>query len=100
MPGDVIVGDAEGVVVVPAHSPRRSRSTPPSRSSIEQFAFERVNAGESTSRLFPLADERRAEYEAWREPGDRMRIRRSRRRRANEVPLRPSSRSAARSPRS
>lgn len=34
---------------------------------MEQFAFERVSAGESTVGLFPLADERRAEYEAWRE---------------------------------
>ena len=33
----------------------------------EQFAYERVDAGESTVGVFPLADERRAEYEAWLE---------------------------------
>ena len=31
-----------------------------------------MNAGESTRGLFPLAEERRAEYEAWRERGESM----------------------------
>jgi 5-oxopent-3-ene-1,2,5-tricarboxylate decarboxylase/2-hydroxyhepta-2,4-diene-1,7-dioate isomerase len=33
----------------------------------EEFAFERVDAGESFRGIFPLGPERTAEYEAWRE---------------------------------
>jgi hypothetical protein len=41
--------------------------------SREQFAYERVGAGESTRGLFPLAEERRTEYEAWRQERRRVR---------------------------
>jgi 5-oxopent-3-ene-1,2,5-tricarboxylate decarboxylase / 2-hydroxyhepta-2,4-diene-1,7-dioate isomerase len=67
MPGDVIVGDAEGVVVVPAHLAADVARDALEQESKEQFAYERVNAGESTRGLFPLAAERQSEYEAWRE---------------------------------
>lgn len=67
LPGDVIVGDAEGVVVVPAQLAEEVARDASEQELVEQFAFERVNAGESTRGLFPLAEERRAEYEAWRE---------------------------------
>jgi 5-oxopent-3-ene-1,2,5-tricarboxylate decarboxylase/2-hydroxyhepta-2,4-diene-1,7-dioate isomerase len=67
MPGDVMVGDAEGVVVVPAQLAEEVARDALEQELAEQFAHERVNAGESTRGLFPLADERRAEYEAWRE---------------------------------
>ncbi len=32
----------------------------------EAFAAELVRAGESTHGIFPLSDERRADFEAWR----------------------------------
>ena len=67
LPGDVIVGDAEGVVVVPAQLAEEVARDATEQELVEQFAFERVDAGESTRGLFPLAAERRAEYEAWRE---------------------------------
>ena len=66
LPGDVIVGDAEGVSWYLRNSPRRSRCDAVEQELVEQFAFERVNAGESIRGVFPLADDRRAEYEAWR----------------------------------
>ena len=67
MPGDVIVGDAEGVVVIPAQLAEEVARDAVEQELKEQFAFERVNAGESTRGLFPLSEERRAEYEAWRD---------------------------------
>jgi 2-keto-4-pentenoate hydratase/2-oxohepta-3-ene-1,7-dioic acid hydratase in catechol pathway/regulator of RNase E activity RraA len=67
LPGDVLVGDAEGVVVVPAQLADEVAAAAVEQESREQFAFERVDAGESTRGLFPLAEERLAEYEAWRE---------------------------------
>ena len=67
LPGDVIVGDAEGVVVVPAQLAEEVALDAIEQELVEQFAYERVNAGDSIRGLFPLAHERRAEYEAWRE---------------------------------
>jgi regulator of RNase E activity RraA len=72
MPGDVIVGDAEGVVVVPAHLAEEVARDALEQESREHFAYERVSAGESTRGLFPLGEERRAEYEAWREERQRV----------------------------
>ena len=56
LPGDVIVGDAEGVVVVPAQLAEEVARDATEQELVEQFAFERVDAGESTRGLFPLAD--------------------------------------------
>jgi 5-oxopent-3-ene-1,2,5-tricarboxylate decarboxylase / 2-hydroxyhepta-2,4-diene-1,7-dioate isomerase len=67
MPGDVIVGDAEGVVVVPAALAEEVAHDALEQEAEETFAFDRVQAGESSIGLFPLSDERRAEYEAWRQ---------------------------------
>ena len=65
-PGDVVVGDAEGAVVIPAALVEEVTRDALAQEDVEAFAIERVAAGESTSGLFPLADARRAEYEAWR----------------------------------
>jgi 2-keto-4-pentenoate hydratase/2-oxohepta-3-ene-1,7-dioic acid hydratase in catechol pathway/regulator of RNase E activity RraA len=67
LPGDVVVGDAEGVVVIPAQLAEEIADAAVEQELREQFAFERVDAGESVQGIFPLAEERRAEYEAWRE---------------------------------
>jgi 5-oxopent-3-ene-1,2,5-tricarboxylate decarboxylase / 2-hydroxyhepta-2,4-diene-1,7-dioate isomerase len=65
MPGDVIVGDAEGVMVVPAALAEEVARDALDQELVEEFALERVDAGESTVGVYPLADERRAEFEAW-----------------------------------
>ena len=49
LPGDVIVGDAEGVVVVPAQLAEEVARDAAEQELVEQFAFERVDAGESTA---------------------------------------------------
>jgi len=66
MPGDVLVGDAEGVIVVPLALAEEVARDAVEQELREQFAFERVEAGERIHDLFPLAASRRAEYEAWR----------------------------------
>lgn len=67
LPGDVLVGDGEGVLVIPA-----ALADEVARDAVEQeleeaFALERVRAGEPLVGLYPLGDARRAEYERWRE---------------------------------
>ena len=66
MPGDVIVGDAEGVVVLPRGLAEEIAHAAMEVEKREAFALERVKAGESFRGLYPLSDERRAEYETWK----------------------------------
>jgi regulator of RNase E activity RraA len=66
LPGDVVVGDAEGVVVVPAIVAEDVAHDALEQELVEEFALERVRAGESIRELYPLPEERRTEYEAWR----------------------------------
>lgn len=66
VPGDVVVGDGEGAVVIPAALVEEVVSASLLQEEKEAFALERVAAGESTLDLFPLADARLPEFEAWR----------------------------------
>ena len=65
MPGDVIIGDGEGVVVVPAALATEVAADGVQQELEEEWALERVGAGESTVGVFPIAAERRAEFEKW-----------------------------------
>jgi len=65
-PGDVLVGDGEGVVVIPAALAEEVAADAFQQELEEQWAIERVSAGESTVGVFPLSKERRAEFDAWR----------------------------------
>ena len=67
MPGDIIVGDGEGAVVVPMDLVEDVVRDALAQEEREAFALERVAAGESMVGLFPLAEERKAEFEAWRQ---------------------------------
>ena len=66
MPGDVIVGDAEGVVILPAALAEEIAHDAHEVEQRESFALERVKAGESFRGLFPLSTEREPDYERWR----------------------------------
>ncbi len=65
-PGDVIVGDDEGAVVVPHALAHEVAEAALEQETRESFAIERVRAGESPEGLFPLSDARRDEFEAWK----------------------------------
>jgi 5-oxopent-3-ene-1,2,5-tricarboxylate decarboxylase / 2-hydroxyhepta-2,4-diene-1,7-dioate isomerase len=69
MPGDVLVGDSDGVVVVPAAMAEEVAADALGQEEREQFALERVNAGESVRGVYPLSEERSAEFERWRAAG-------------------------------
>jgi len=66
LPGDVVVGDAEGVVVVPAALAAEVAADAVQQELEEEWAAERVEAGESTEGTFPIAKARRPEFDAWR----------------------------------
>jgi regulator of RNase E activity RraA len=66
-PGDVIVGDAEGVVVIPAHLADAIAAEAHEMTAFEDFVQERVMAGHSILGLYPPTDEsNKAAFEAWR----------------------------------
>jgi 5-oxopent-3-ene-1,2,5-tricarboxylate decarboxylase/2-hydroxyhepta-2,4-diene-1,7-dioate isomerase len=64
-PGDVIVGDGEGAVVIPAALAEEVARDAIAQEEVEAFALERIAAGESSLGLFPLAPSRRDEFTAW-----------------------------------
>ena len=65
MPGDVVVGDGEGVVILPAALAEEIARDAVEQEDREAWALERVLDGESTRGVYPLSDDRRAEYERW-----------------------------------
>ncbi len=65
-PGDVIVGDAEGAVVIPAALAVEVAEAATLQEEQERFVAERVDAGESIDGLYPPKGARLAELEAWR----------------------------------
>jgi regulator of RNase E activity RraA len=66
MPGDVVVGDAEGVVVIPAALADEVARDALEQEEYEAFVLARVGEGASIKGLYPGSDESRAEFEAWR----------------------------------
>ena len=65
-PGDVIVGDAEGVVVIPADIAGDVAREAAAQSQFEDWVEAKVREGRSIFGLYPPSAETRAEYEAWK----------------------------------
>lgn len=65
-PGDVIVGDADGVVVVPRDIVDEVAEEALATTLYEEFAEEEVASGRSLAGLFPVAgEEAKRDFEAW-----------------------------------
>ncbi|MGH9102090.1 MAG: fumarylacetoacetate hydrolase family protein, partial [Acidimicrobiales bacterium] len=69
-PGDLLVGDADGVVVVPAHLLPEVVSAAVEQERQERFVAERVAAGEAIPGLFPMGPDWRGAYDAWCATGE------------------------------
>ncbi len=65
IPGDILVGDGEGVVVIPPSLVVEVAAGSVLQEAEEAWALERVDAGDSTVGVFPIAAARRAEFDAW-----------------------------------
>ena len=67
-PGDVIVGDAEGVVVIPAQIADEIAAEATEMTAFEDFVQEKVMEGRSILGLYPPTDEQsRTDFAAWRQ---------------------------------
>jgi regulator of RNase E activity RraA len=66
-PGDVIVGDGDGVVVIPAHLADEIAAEAVEMTAFEDFVSEQVGKGRSIRGLYPATDPKTpAEFAAWR----------------------------------
>ena len=66
-PGDVVVGDAEGVVIIPAHLADEVAVEAVEMTVFEDFVAEKVLEGRSILGLYPPTEERsRVDFAAWR----------------------------------
>lgn len=66
-PGDVVVGDMDGVIIVPAHMADKVADEAVEMTAFEDFVAERVRAGQATIGLYPPTDESNLDaFAAWR----------------------------------
>ncbi len=71
-PGDVIVGDADGVVVIPAHMADEIAEETIEMTAFEDFVTEKVHEGRSILGLYPATEEQaRRDFAAWRQANGR-----------------------------
>ncbi|SNR44075.1 ribonuclease activity regulator RraA [Puniceibacterium sediminis] len=67
-PGDVMLGDGDGVMVIPAHLADEIAEECTNMESYEDFVLEQVNEGAGIIGLYPATDEENlVKYDAWRE---------------------------------
>lgn len=65
-PGDIVVGDGEGVCVVPAHVANEVAEEAYEQTAYEDYVEERVLAGDSIFGLYPANEATKAAFAAWR----------------------------------
>lgn len=71
-PGDIVVGDAEGVIVVPAHLADEIAAEAHEMTAFEDFVQEKVNEGRSIMGLYPPTDPQTTiDFTAWRKANGR-----------------------------
>ena len=64
-PGDVVVGDGDGVIVIPAHLADEIAAEAGPMEAFEAFALVEMHAGRPLVGTYPPNDETRARYEAY-----------------------------------
>jgi regulator of RNase E activity RraA len=71
-PGDVVVGDGEGVVVIPAHLADEIADEAVEMTAFEDFVAEEVMKGRSILGLYPATEDKtRTDFAAWRKANNR-----------------------------
>ncbi len=70
-PGDIVVGDAEGVVIVPAHLAVEIARDAAEQERLEVFVMQEVVGGRPLRGTYPPNADTLARYRAWREQQDK-----------------------------
>ena len=66
MPGDIMVGDDEGVVCIPRHVAQQVAQSGLEMEELEAFVLEKVQAGAPIAGTYPPSEPMRAEYNGWK----------------------------------
>ena len=66
-PGDIIVGDEEGVVVVPRHIAAEVAQPAAQLEDLERFVLEKIEGGAALPGTYPPNERTLAEYEEWKQ---------------------------------
>ena len=64
-PGDIAVGDGDGVIIIPAELADEIAAEAKGMEKYEAWVLQQVRAGESIIGLYPMNDETRKRYETW-----------------------------------
>ncbi len=71
-PGDVILGDSDGVIVIPAHLADEIADETVEMTAFEDFVTEQVQGGRSILGLYPATDPQTlVDFAAWRKANKR-----------------------------
>jgi regulator of RNase E activity RraA len=65
-PGDIVVGDDDGVVVIPRHTADEIAADSAEQEQLEVFVLERIRNGAMLPGTYPPNEETEAAYRAWR----------------------------------
>ena len=68
-PGDIIVGDGDGITVVPRHMAADMAEACEKRDAFEAYLVQRIASGEGLYGVYPPTDAIRADYAAWQKAG-------------------------------
>jgi regulator of RNase E activity RraA len=69
-PGDIIVGDDEGVVVIPQHLVDEVANDAAEQEIMEAFVLERIEGGAALPGTYPPNEQTRVAYAEWRKKRD------------------------------
>jgi regulator of RNase E activity RraA len=68
-PGDIVIGDEDGVVVIPRHLADKVAISGLEQEQVEAFIKRRVELGEPIAGFYPASERTMTEYRAWVENG-------------------------------
>jgi regulator of RNase E activity RraA len=78
-PGDILVGDGNGVTVIPRHMVEEIARNGAAQDEMESYLMLRIQAGDKLYGTYPPSEQTRADFQAWKRAGgnpqDAMRIR-------------------------
>jgi regulator of RNase E activity RraA len=66
IPGDILVGDEDGVVVIPREYAAKIADISVHHDELEVYLFERITGGESLRGIYPPNEQTLRDYEAWK----------------------------------
>ena len=67
VPGDILVGDSDGVVVIPRAMAAKIADEAVHHDELEVYLFERISNGESLRGIYPPNEQTLRDYETWKQ---------------------------------